>query len=78
MSADVERNLGEQPIARIMDGQSLKPGDLVDASAEHITRKMVARARKGRRLTPNVQAKILRALNQATGKTYAMSDLFDY
>jgi hypothetical protein len=78
MTADVERNLGEQPIARLMDEQALKPGDLVDASAEHITRKMVARARKGRRLSPHVQAKILRALNQASGKAYALSDLFDY
>lgn len=43
-----------------------------------MTHKMVARACKGRRLTSNVQSKILRALNAATGERYAMPDLFNY
>lgn len=71
-------NHGEQPIARLMATLALKPGDLVAASAEQLTFKMVARACKGRRLTPNVQGKILRALNQAAGKAYARADLFTY
>ena len=78
MNPDIERNLGEQPIARLMAKHGLKTGDLVDASTELITRKMVSRACKGRRLTPHVQAKILRALNAASGKAYAPSDLFTY
>lgn len=78
MNPDIERNLGEQPIARLMAEHGLKTGDLVDASTELITRKMVSRACKGRRLTPHVQAKILRALNAASGKAYAPSDLFTY
>lgn len=75
---DVERNLGEQPIARLMAERGLKTGDLAEASQEHVTRKMVTRACKGRRLTPHVQAKILRAFNRAAGTAFALSDLFTY
>lgn len=74
----VERDLGPQPLIRVMEEKGLKSHDLVAASTEHITHKMVARACKGRRLTPNVQAKIVRALNLATGGQYAASDLFNY
>jgi len=78
MSEDIRRNLGSQPIAQIMVDRDLKAHDLVAASTEQITHKMIARACKGRRLTPNVQAKILRALNAATGQHYALADLFTY
>lgn len=78
MEADVERNLGAQPLARLMAEQGLKAQELVAASAEHVTFKMVARACKGRRLTPNVQAKILRAWNLASGQACARADLFTY
>ena len=74
----MDRDLGPQPIAEVMAGLGLKPHDLVTASSEQLTHKMVARACKGRRLTPNVQSKILRAVNAATGKGYAVSDLFNY
>ncbi|MGD9612747.1 MAG: hypothetical protein AB7V22_07570 [Kiritimatiellia bacterium] len=78
MNPAPELNHGEQPIARLMAELALKPGDLVAASAEHITFKMVTRACKGRRLTPRVQAKIRRALTQAAGQEYARADLFTY
>ncbi len=78
MNSESDLNLGPQPIAQLMATHVLKPGDLVEASTELITRKMVARACKGRRLTPHVQAKILRALNKASGKEYALRDLFSY
>lgn len=78
MNPDLERNLGAQPVAQLMTLHELKTGDLVEASTEHITRKMVVRACKGRWLTPNVKSKILRALNQATDKAYALPDLFTY
>lgn len=78
MSSTVERNLGEQPITAVLAAQGLRAHDLVAASTEQITHKMVSRACKGRRLTPNVQLKILRALNGATGKSFALSDLFNY
>jgi hypothetical protein len=68
----MERDLAEQPIAKIMQENSLKPSDLVEASMESITHKMVSRACKGRRLTPHVQAKIMRALNAATGKAFVL------
>ena len=70
--------MGEQPIARRMAEHNLKTGDLVDASTEFITRKMVTRACKGRWLTPNVKSKVLRALNKASGKEYTRTDLFTY
>lgn len=78
MKKDIERNLGEQPIALIMENSGLKASDLVAASTEHITHKMVARACKGRRLTPNVQRKIRNALNTAADKEYLLSELFNY
>lgn len=78
MTEEIERNLGEQPIARIMTEAGLKPNDLVSASAVQMTHKMVSRACKGRRLTPNTQSKVLAALNAATGKMYSLSDLFTY
>lgn len=74
----IDRNLGEQPIASLLTTLGLKSHDLVAASTQHITHKMVARACKGRRLTPNVQHKILDALNRATGTTHTLDDLFNY
>ncbi len=78
MTEASQLNQGEQPIARLLAEHALRPADLVAASTEHITFKMVTRACKGRRLTPHVQAKILRALNQAAGKEYGRADLFTY
>ena len=78
MEDNIERNLGEQPIARIMVEHNLKPHDLVRASTEQITHKMITRAIKGRRLTSNVQTKILNALNNAAEKCYSRNDLFNY
>ncbi|MBU1998377.1 MAG: hypothetical protein KKE64_02660 [Candidatus Omnitrophica bacterium] len=70
--------LGEQPIARIMIELGLKPNDLVSSSTQQLTYKMVNRAVKGRRLTLNIQRKVLNALNKAAGKEYKSKDLFNY
>ena len=78
MIPNQERDLGEQPLARLLTELGLKPHDLVAASTEQITHKMVQRGCKGRRLTRNVQGKLLRALNTASGNTYALPDLFTY
>lgn len=78
MSAEPERDLGEQPLAALLRELGLKPHDLVAASTEQITHKMVARACKGRRLTPNVKTKIRNALNKAAGKACTIADLFNY
>ena len=75
---DIERDFGEQPIAKIMVEYGLKPNDLVRNSTGQISHKMVARAAKGRKLTPHVQLKILNALNKATEKNYSLKDLFNY
>jgi len=75
---EIERNLGEQPIARIMADHGLKAQDLVAISTEQITHKMVSRACKGRRLTPNVKSKIRHALNSSADKTYSLEELFTY
>lgn len=71
-------DLGEQPIAGIMARHGLKSHDLVAVSTEQITHKMISRAINGRRLTPNVQNKILNALNKAAKNKYALKDLFNY
>ncbi|MFT7462550.1 MAG: hypothetical protein ACI9EF_000890 [Pseudohongiellaceae bacterium] len=73
-----ERDLGEQPLEAILTERELSAHDLVAASTEQITHKMVARARRGRRLTPNVQRKIRNALVRAAGQSYKLNDLFNY
>ena len=78
MNDNIARNLGAQPIADIMARLDLRPHDLVAASREQLTHKMVARACKGRRLTANSKSKVLKALNLAGGKDYCLSDLFNY
>jgi hypothetical protein len=74
----LKRDLGEQPIAALLTRLGLKSADLVDASPDQITHKMVARACKGRRLSPKVQAKVLRALQLAANETFQHGDLFTY
>ena len=78
MIPDQERDLGEQPLAALLSELGLKSHDLVAASTEQITHKMVQRGCKGRRLTKNVQGKLLRALNKASDNTYSMDALFTY
>jgi hypothetical protein len=78
MKQDIERNLGPQPIAQLLETLAISSHELVEASTEHITHKMVSRACKGRRLTRNVQHKLLRALNTKAEATHAVSDLFNY
>jgi len=73
-----ERDMGPQPIAKIMAENGLKAADLVGNSIERLTYKMVSRATKGRRLTENVMYKVLNALNKATGKQYKIEDIFNY
>jgi len=78
MGFEINRNLGEQPLVAIMEKHNLKPHDIVAASEDQMTHKMVTRGKKGRLLTPNVQKKILAGLNKATGESYVMEDIFNY
>ncbi|MDB4453836.1 hypothetical protein N9188_00175 [bacterium] len=75
---EIERNLGVQPLVEVMSRHGLKPQDLVEASTEQLTHKMVARACKGRRLTPKAKAKVGAALSAAAGEVVRASDLFNY
>lgn len=76
--AATERNLGEQPLAALMAARGLQPKDLVAASSEQLTHKMVSRAMKGRRLTANTMDKVVRAWNAATGSEAERGELFNY
>jgi hypothetical protein len=78
MTTENELNFGAQPIAKIIEEKGLKSHDLVEASTEQITHKMVTRACKGRKLSPKVKLKIQNALNNATKKQYTLNDLFNY
>lgn len=75
---DEQRDLGPQPIGELLTRHGLVAHDLVASSTEQLTHKMVARAVKGRRLTPRVMWKVLAALNTASGESYELDDLFDY
>jgi len=73
-----ERDLGIQPIGQVLEECGLKAHDLVTASTEQLTHKMVSRAVKGRRLTENTKGKVLRALNAAAGRDFDAGRLFTY
>jgi len=74
----MERDLGEQPLARLMAERGVDAHDLVAASTEQLTHKMVKRAMKGRRLTANTMGKVVRAWNNAADCGHAQNELFDY
>ena len=78
MTTEDQLDFGSQPIAKILEEKQLKSHDLVEASTEQITHKMVTRACKGRKLSPKVKLKIQNALNNATKKQYKLDELFNY
>jgi hypothetical protein len=78
MAPDPNRDFGPQPIASLMQERGLVPNDLVRASEDQLTHKAVGRAMNGRWLTPNMQDKVRRALERASGGTYSLSELFSY
>jgi hypothetical protein len=76
--AEPERNHGPQPFGERLAELGLSHHDVVAASAEQITHKMVAKAAKGRELSRRVQEKVARALNAASGQTFSVAELFTY
>ncbi|MDA1164932.1 MAG: hypothetical protein O3B13_17695 [Planctomycetota bacterium] len=78
MPEGVIRNLGEQPLAQLMQTHGLKPHNLVVASKVQMTHKMVTRAIKGRRLSPNVKCTVRDAFNLAASTSHSVSELFNY
>lgn len=73
-----ERELGIQPLDSLMEELGLKNHDLVAASTEGLTHKQVNKGRKGRRLTRNIQDKIVASICVASGNEYSLMDLFTY
>ena len=72
---------GIQPIDAFMLRRGLSNTDLVAAAAgSGLTHKQVAKARRGRRLTVNLQDKILAALNRLPGQEPPLrrEDCFNY
>lgn len=78
MNEIINHNLGEQPISSVMERFELTAQDLVAASTQQLTHKMVGKACKGRRLTTNIKMKVRNAISQAVGKEYNITELFDY
>ncbi|MDG1357606.1 MAG: hypothetical protein P8P36_05380 [Akkermansiaceae bacterium] len=60
-----ERDLGSQPLDRMMDEWGMGNHDMVEVSTEQLTHKQVQKARKGRRLTLKMMQKVTRAFNVA-------------
>ena len=70
---------GIQPLDAVLNQFGLKNADLVAASAEFLTHKQVNKGRRGRRITVNVQVKILNALNKLSAeKKFRLEELFNY
>ena len=76
--SDKDLELGIQPLDAIMEERGLKNHDLVAASKDGLTHKQVQKGRKGRRLTRNIQDKIVVALSASTGEGYKLDKLFNY
>ncbi|MEM6278840.1 MAG: hypothetical protein AAF733_05130 [Verrucomicrobiota bacterium] len=77
------RDLGVQPLDAILREMGLENRDLVLASTEQLTHKQVQKARKGRRVSSNIQGKIRRALERVVAgrgeeRSFALSELFNY
>ncbi len=69
----------KQPLDEVMIQLGLRNDDLVSASSEQLTHKQVQKGRLGRRITPNIKGKIVRALIEHTGDTsYTHKSLFNY
>ena len=73
-------NVGVQPLDAIMNEKEIRNHDLVAAVPPgSITHKQVQKARKGRRLTTNIQEKILEALNAYVApESYEFKEIFNY
>ncbi|MCQ2402265.1 MAG: hypothetical protein MJ202_00875 [Lentisphaeria bacterium] len=73
-----EREYGPQPLADVLAEKGLTNHQVVAASTEQLTHKMLGKACRGRYVSPRVRQKIQRAVNAATGEIYTMAQLFNY
>ncbi len=69
---------GVQPLDCLMAEAGMRNHDLVAASADGLTHKQVAKARRGRKVTLRMQAKVLAAWNAARGEERELGELFNY
>lgn len=75
----LEKEYGLQPLDKLISDINLKNEDLVKRSTQQLTFKQVRKARLGQRITPNIQFKILKALNGCLGEEkYKVAELFNY
>lgn len=74
----MRREFGPQPIDQLLDKLEISNRQLVLASTEQVTHKMVGKARRGRWLSNKVRQKIMRAINKASGENFNSKDLFNY
>ncbi len=77
---DVTMDAGVQPLDGLMTSLGISNHDLVAAAALNtLTHKVVAKGRRGRKLTLRAQDKIVAALNlKAAGKNFRREDCFSY
>jgi hypothetical protein len=75
-----DMDVGVQPLDAIMTEKGIRNHDLVAAVPPGtITHKQVQKARKGRRLTTNMQEKVLEALNAYLApETCDFKEVFNY
>ena len=80
MTEENSMNVGVQPLDAIMTEKEISNHDLVAAVPPgFITHKQVQKARKGRRLTTNMQEKVLEAVNAySKPEVYEFKELFTY
>lgn len=80
MADETSMDVGIQPLDAVMEEKGIKNHDLVAAVPPGtLTHKQVQKARKGRRLTTNMQEKILEALNAySKPASYRFGDIFNY
>ncbi len=78
LSEESPRDYGPQPLGEILAERGLTNHQVVAASTEQLTHKMMGKACRGRYLSPKVRQKILRALNRLTGESFSLSQLFNY
>ena len=83
MADEIQRDLGLQPIEQLMKQWGVENHELVEVSTEQLTHKQVQKARKGRRVTINIQRKIFNAIRKVAedkelDPNLTIADLFNY
>ena len=78
MKSIPDMDAGIQPLDLLMQAQSLRNHDLVEASTENLTHKQVQKARQGRKITFRMQKKILLAWNSLQEEAFVLELLFNY